>query len=649
MPPQLVIADAPYKRYPGGIIALRATDWLAGARGTLSTESNALAIEGEVVRDTQQVTQNIDDDPEMAYQEALDTLSIPMSEIPIEEGLYYNVYASYRLEGEWDVTDLGPAGLLDQQRQDRFVNLAVIGGHGTDFEEEDGFPMMRTTLLSRLPYFASIFVGQLSEVSNTHTIGLRTFSFAGTTIEWLVDQIVFIPMPDFVEWSGFDFKVINGGQGFSDVTTPQDGADGGDANGKFTWLVAPNDTMQTQGFSAGGDFQRKSSGDSAEWLFRLTTTDNMVIWNTLPAPDEEPKVHAYSLQGVRNRGEITYTHDNFDNRTISPPALNWGVSPEGYGYHIGSSASANPPTAFVSGGIGVLRARQALTNIGASLGENSSGNLGARTLVYDQWDYYVRFRWATGTSNSMRHIIYINDLAYGLFEIRMDWVAKTWTLGRIIPPQTFVALGSAHDISSWFAVGAWIGLRWEMKRALMRCRLWDDSGAEPSTWDESLFKVIRVLSIDYTYPYGDDAERALNIYDGVQYFGHQLECGNVGPTPGSPLDVEYSDIILKHDPYGSPADMTVRMERPEGTTIGEIVIPYGATYFVYWGSGDYTDMFSGTPRLVFSTKIWNDPSAAEIQRADAQFWYFRSVHGLTGLVPMHWQHGRQGNKIVLRG
>jgi len=76
--------------------------------------------------------------------------------------------------------------------------------------------------------------------------------------------------------------------------------------------------------------------------------------------------------------------------------------------------------------------------------------------------------------------------------------------------------------------------------------------------------------------------------------------------------------------------MHAAIEKPDGTLIDQIEIPYGAPYFVYWGKRDWshvdTDLFP-YPLLDYSTRVWNDPAAAELQRAGSYFEYFYVPRG----------------------
>jgi len=430
--PELVVADAPFKTYPGGVIAVRASDWLGAARGTLSTEANALASTGEVVRDTQQVVAGsppfLDED---SYGDADDTLVIPAADIGVEDGFNYRLYITILVEGEWDVTN---EPLLRLCSNLVYQSVVGYGAHGTASETE-AFPNLDTYALARIPHFQIVHL-RLSSIDVSDTLRFRFYAQTGTTAEILIDQLVFLPRSLSPDWLvNQDIREI--GTGFN--TSIEDGADGGDDNGKFTWYpnVSVDSFFQTGGSS---DFQREDN----EYHQRITEASNEVLLNSVT--DLEAGADGYGLYCARMRGPITYSEDTFDNRTTAPTDNRMGVDEAGYGWAIALSAAGTPPQAFVDSGVAIMRLRQAVTFVNPNWGDPAGGsaallNQGAELKEYDQWAFSGILEHTAGAvGGGDLEIISQHSVGDTSWRIRLNVITGEWQLGRY-NGTTFTNLG----------------------------------------------------------------------------------------------------------------------------------------------------------------------------------------------------------------
>ncbi len=611
--PELVIADAPFKKYPGGVIAVRCADWLAGARGTLSTGIDTLASSGNAVRDTQQVT-NIIGGAATAYTSADDTLVL--TGLPLKNDMYYFVYATIRIEGYLDVTN---GAVLRSCVTENWANATIFGIHGAGlltFTTETT-PLITAHCPPPLPYYRSMGMSvpriPTFRVSDkTQDIIIRMASESGTTIEWLLDQIVFLPVP-------YNQTNIVGGLDIygNDIAT-QDGADGGDANGKFTWF--PNQPEDL--FSSSGDYQRKTNGDDAEYYVEIDKFDGFYVFDGTHGIAGEAPSWMYSLHTANYRGDRIWSEDTFDNRDTSggtPPVHNMGISPEGVGYHV--SGTLGDTQAFVDGTAGYLQLNNpdGFDEIAAIWGDGISGsadtdNQGIRFQLYDEFVFSGVWENSQGEfaspADSYFFIEVSNTTYIGI--LTFNTTDKWWSFG------TGSFNSGQIDISAWFGIGALVGWKMEFKRYVIRVKLWDASGTEPSTWDYEEF--LQLSGNDY--PYGDDENISRRISNSIGHVQFFLE--SQGHTDIVPMEIKLHNVKAEHIAYGDPADMSVRIERPEGTTAGEIVVPFGSSYFVFWGKRDWTEFrgFSNLYAVEFAAKLWNDPAAAEIQRAEGQLFYF---------------------------
>lgn len=629
MPPELVIANAPRKIYPGGVVAVRATDWLGPARGSLSTETDALASTGECVRDAQQLTPVVNGELDFSeYEDAEDTLVMPAADLGLRDNVEYEMWVTYKLDGDWDDTNVA---LLNGCTQRRLGHVCSIGVHGTSSLPESAAHFETDLLGHAEPYAIRRF--SPGDIALTDTIYLRAFAHVGVTAEVLIDQVVFIPTfgSPLVAYQDVEGTFAGGL-----ATALVDGADGGDDAGKFTFKDQDTFDYFMPNFNS-SDYQRYADPDDAEWNLQVTPSDTLF---PLAVGGDPVPASGYSLHAVRC--EPFFTDDDFDNRSTTVDTRNMGISDDGYGYAIGHTEAALNPVAYVSGGVGVMKIRQSGTNISVEWGSNeqsATANQGARFDTDDAWIWSGVVEWTTGALSVGRWVFIFRsgDIAY---QLRLNPVAETWQLGKLVG-STWTAVGSSHDISSWFGVGVEVGFRFEVKRYILRIRIWDATGAEPSTWDEEFFKDVMLSGTHYAYPYSDVLVRAQVAYksfiSGV-WNAFAIESNSLtGNT--LPYEVDLHLMTWERDMYGDPEPMTAYVEQPEGTVVGDQIVPYGCPYFVYWGTRVWTEPGGGTERLSFSTKLLNDPAAADLQRAEGTLWFFLVMPG--GIVSMNWRRAQR--------
>lgn len=673
---ELVIADAAYKTYPGGVVVLRASDWMAAARGTLSSEADARSACGTVVRDSQQVATSIFSDPNGAFQEAEDTLEIDFSLLPLEIDMTYVVFVSLLIEGDWDSTN---TDTTRSGTQEEFVAACDLRWYGdsTFFLSDTDTDAVHFKPRALDSYRIVGFGDQASvgDVVGNEVLHWRAYSQDGTTIEWLIDQIYFVPnVISGVHgvWRPDDFRVV-GGQastfGSYDLTDGSyvDGADAGDDNGKFTWHpIVLDDPTGLSGVDGGGDYQRKATAASAEYMARVIPNDGYYLANTEPIPDVEAVAHCYGLHGPFFIPAQEWTNDDFartvgdgnfagaDNHFLTQ---NWGLTPEGFAWRADGSAGPSGVSprlgraTWVDGAEAVMQIRQSvngslrafLRSYGGETGPNTGADLFADNLILRG-----KFRAvATGAGASAASVQIGTEIRIGggasfsvaqAIYINFNLLAGTWNLQR----RGDVTIAGPITEAWWPGTA---GFRIEVRRYLIRARVWDASGAEPSTWDVEMFRPIIEGGVWDDYDYADNLEYALLEHDVATcalWFDHT-------GTPTAYTTVYWDDLIAENDPGGSNESAFASIEQPEGTQRGEIEMPSGCQHLVYWGTRDWTALDFGNPYLDYSAKVWNDSAAAELQRSEAVWWWFRSTRA--GIVPMNWRSADRspGIKRILVG
>ena len=659
--PELVIADAPYKIYPGGVIALKADEWMAGARGTLSAENDARASTGRAVRDTQTVATSIFSNPTGAFQEADDTLIVDLSSLPIEPTIRYICLISNLIEGDWDATnqDTTRGG-----KPDLFVSACELGAYGdsTFFTSDSAFGTVvrkwRGISQYRITSIGGLWL--LGDVTGTEILHFRAYAQAGTTIEWLIDQLIFLPYitsGDHNGWQGGDFAVVGGQQGtFSglyDISAGDwiDGADGGDDNGKYTWHPIPapgREQTGVTGADGGGDYQRASSYEDTEYMARVVVDDFNYLANTLNTPDTESSAHCYGVHGSFYRPAENWVTDSFG-RTVGDGnfagANNhfiggmWGDTPEGFAWRSdGTSGPQNNgsgnrigASAWVDGSEGLIEIRAGNPPPGTgsvrvflrTYGGEGGPNIGADVQTEDLNIAGRFYTTSTGSGASASLIEIQTEETVGggsqnALAISFDLKNGGWSL--VLKPSTTIA---GPFTTPWYTRGDLVGFRIDVRRMRVLARVWDASGAEPSTWDVDIFRPLRSGASVVSYDYGGDLDLMLDsVFLKTVFIRHSVTC-----TDLSYDRLHFDNFTIDYDPLGDEGSAYAAIEQPEGNKISEIELPAGSQYLVYWGTRDWTvdDGFGGY-YLDFSSRVWNDPTAAELQRSEALWWWFRSLH-----------------------
>lgn len=658
MPPQLVVADAPFKVYPGGVIALRCVDWLGPARGTLTTEIDARAITGQVVRDEQKVTTSLFSGWVAAFAEADDTLVVDFSLLPLELNMTYAMFVSSLIEGDWDETNNDTYRSSDQAHFVYGCNLGYYGA--SEFATTEAtFNSIDVQSRGLDHYVICNFSGNwhIGDVVGTEVVRFRAYSRTGTTISYLLDQIFLVPYvadaaPHGVDnsWRAKDFKQVpGGGSSFGSLSltdgTFVDGADAGDANGKFTWMPVTGGADHQSGWTSqdgGGDFQRKAAYSGAEYMLRVVKDDFYDLWDTRPAPDIEPAAaHCYSACGQHYRSIRTWVNDTFtrtENWPTQAQGGSWGRTPEGFGWDVIVTTGGTPQFAAVDGTKGIHRLGGIVD--GSSSVQTNLGFNDATSALLSMADVTVSGKflvtggaWFDGnTTAQVRIALPYRGTDQITPAIRFNPIGETWEL---VSFHALAGLGTTlHgpvNISSWYAQDSYVAWKLELKRYLIRVKVWDATGAEPGAWDFEGFITLNKAGVTKFYDYASDLDLTTEIND-----NRHLTVDSSHNDAVTVWATHWDDIVIEYNPYGNRDDVSIATERPHGTKVGEIVVPNGAQHMIYWGARDWTDLDAFNDSvLAFSSRIWSDPAAAELQQARLLWYWFRS--GRMDIVSMNWR------------
>ncbi len=626
----------------------------------------------------------------------------------VDQTIRYLVALSFIIEGDWNPNDIQTFYNSQQYSFFSTAFIGGYGDIWSDTDTLSLFnanPIIYMPRLITEQYSLAVFntVVQAYVGDDTYdNFRIKALGATGSSIEFLLDQLIFIPYQniDGAPWNFLDFALIDGElPDFGGVEGEGDwidGDDGGDVLGKFTlrpFFEETEDNM-TWTASGGGDYQRKTGPSSAEYTMQVSSDPNIEAFYTLfnsrkefGEPESEPTpAFMYGMHGAFYRRSLEWFRDDFSRTTGSgnfSGADNhfttyagsgpwWGRTPEGFSWYPisgirGLEGPINDPfghpvrvghALYVTGGKGVMHSRRHAND------DNSQHPLrvcmqpttgfgfpqtewGAKPEVTD---FSFAGEFAVTIQNAF--VVTGDNIIVGMasdsfnipYYISFDVVNRRWSWHEYTDnPQ--IPLYGPISISSWWTGSAAVGWRFEISRYRIRVRVWDASGAEPSTWDFEHFRrwqgtVIPPPGVSKNYPYdnpgtiGDPdlahgAWRVLNF----QYFPYLLiNTGVHAGTDPEELKVEFDHIVLENQLWGDVEDVTpthyALYERHGGALVDQIEVPVGAQYLVYWGSRDYTvwNEDDAAPYIDFDMKAWNETSAPLMQRADTYFLWLSSKH-----------------------
>lgn len=663
----VVIPEAPYKVYPGGVIALRCVDYM-GTSSTLSTENDSGSVCGVVVRETQKITDMAGIGHIAAFQAAQDSLVIDFSTLPAELIMQYMLVVSYKTEGDWDVSN--PYTTQAGTPSTFGYNCSTIRWCGDGYFTLNN-PAWVGGYTKRQRSYITVSSGNVFQCwYGTEILRIRAYSEIGTTIEYLLDAVYLIPYQYSLnngQWGPDDFNIVSGMYLAASEELP-DGDDGGDSNGKFTlhpfsdWYTE-DDWWWTE--PGGGDYQRKSNAASAEY-FGTTSADSWsgqyYLWDSRVYPDWGPgsnpkQAECYGIHGAHYIEDSVVVHDTFDRVLYDGDIYgeqdhfigsNWGDAPGGYGWIVGMGGTG--PFLHANGVIEgraywvdgdkawmhISREFQSdFSSASCSFGPSESGNPNKASIadmdnIKVSGKFSTHFTYVAGSSPYMHVFIGLGENASTYRHspyIDFDCWTRTWTFG-LLGTQTILG---PYDISSWWTGTEEIGFRVEIERYRVRIRVWNASaGGEPGTWNLDQYRPFIYSLPPYwiDYPYNNDLGIAFEEWD-VSGVRLQIGVGSVTLlTPG--FRIAWDNVKVETNTLeSSPQPVYFSMEKPHGTIIDQIELEPTAQYLVYWGRRDWTvyDDWSQYGVITFSTKAWNDVNAPKMQRAESLLWWFRSVHG----------------------
>lgn len=337
------IAD-PFKVYPGGVIAVRAADFVSNARTGLSVISDSTTNIGTAVQEEQQITfvglggsppNSNNASNTIMFRNADPTIEIPWDSITFEDGQNYNVYIRYKLTGGRASSKKFLSGLYTASK-DTFVDLIPSTEDASTFTQNP-FDQSKET-----PFWQYMQCRNWSgEAASGESIIIKALTADDNDAVWLIDQIVLVPIgtssietDELSVWWGGSGEPPSVPSGFSDDPRAGDFDDW--VGGKFSVVEAGTADVSLE---ANGDliseFQKKSSAASAEFT---AGGIGKLQWDGYTD---------FILTGVGIVGLPDYSHffhDDFNRTELS----DWGIKDDwAWKMLIGISSSVAPGVAQI--------------------------------------------------------------------------------------------------------------------------------------------------------------------------------------------------------------------------------------------------------------------------------------------------------------
>lgn len=707
LPPTLVIADQPARSYPGGVVVVRCTDWLGPSRSTLTTESDPRSCAGTVVRESQQSNTIVLD--HLFYTEwknAPSTLVIPLGDIGLHRGFnQYRVLISLLIEGSWDPDVPDSAGSSSQEQFFHKACQLMFWGDKTRPIDSPLGPYHAHLLPRGLNSYRIVgfaIVGKLNfdDLWENYTIYIKGISAAGSTIEFLLDQLYFIPsLPeDTNPWNKWKSRIVSAGDlglgvyGGHPADGPpnylgwfEDGTDGGDILGKFTRHPYPLLEPTGYTYNGGGDYQKS---DNEYYLrvvgYEVENSSDFSDGQYLSSISPSHKSYCYSACGPYYVPTQIWVQEDFA-RTIGDWDLTgpdghfevdypWGSTPEGFGwtfeglagpYSITGCTSSIPRhgrAGWVEDGEAGMFTKWAQSTGGSrpylhailSPTSQRAGILSQNICAtgFCRHELVESPTVLPGSDSENGSVVIISTLP----------IHSPYVEGNIAAPYIIVNLqfkwweirlsgnnsviGTRQDISSWLAPGVTFGFRLEVERYKLRVRIWNASNSEPANWDFDDFRpgLKKLYEPPFyerrEYPYQDD----LRFIEEGNLFGPlslRLVFSNADHDFYNNYAVYWNSIQVYHDVMGPNRSSSFSLERPEGNEIGRITIPAGCQHMVYWGKRTWTEPDDVDAQVLdFSMKAWNHPSAGLLQRAEVPWVWFGSILPMP-IAAVQWKYPKK--------
>lgn len=633
------------KIYPGGVIAIRAADFVGPARAGLSVVSDPTSNIGTAVRETQstpwlQFGSTQDADLPNMYAAAAKTIEIPWNSIPyvFENEIpfqNYDVYVRYKLTGGRSGPHVTFSGVYTATE-----STVILSTASNEPQNSNNFP---NDYLKELPMWSYT---QTPRWSGAFTAGqsiiIKAFQETGENAVFLIDQIILVPLGNSTKDTD-EFSVWWGGDGSSVPSALSEDPRAGDyqdwVGGKFSIIEAqwPDVIIHANG-DVVSEFQKATNEADAEFT---AGGIGKIQWDG-PAD--------FLLTGVGIVGLPEYPHFFHDDfaRTIAANT-GWGTKDN---WQWGSLSANN--------GLSVDGARAVLTNTASSSQHvYNFGQFGITSFGRKKIDFNPSFGliteatvgWDTGAPNG----------SY------MACVGEAWSGGA--NDRNFRGLAILKSGGSFFAVliqyNSWTGFTDAQKIREISSRV-AISGSQPldvvvTRKGEFIQAVVEGNTLTgYSpaivagggfpypnrawdnYPYTIDIPSSslygFYIMDprdtGLPSLAHLVGLGS-GSWRSFFYDVQYS-----LSQFGTqPSTGKLRIEKElTGTPSDEITLESNAFQFISFPTGYYgsATRFNQTPPYsqadYFKLKAWLPPGSAELSRIEFFSTWFRQYFDLVVAV-----------------
>ena len=502
--------SADYTIFPGDIVAVKASAFMGGARGTLTSGSDATAPSSTYVSDTQVISTSYANMYAQANVDAAaDTLTIDLDTIGINPDHRYNIYVCYK------IIDSSP-DYRSKAKQSFYYKETAGFGHKTDGYDsvfERWYGLFRGTNQWRYKCFES----RLTQITTgqTNILHIRAFSEGDTATEIRIAQIVLMPWgpkspvagnwvdPDFWYYYQPDNYILS-----QTYIRPADLA-------SFDVLSDGLGTATVDVSSQGVIYSNSQTNSLIEYQDGVnSSTAEPAILNIADGADYlGPRDHRlYHVWGTWGRAAEAIEDDTFTRTetAVTDPTVGYnsfGLSPYGYRYYtyfypgpgqgaVWDNGGGSPTYMEVDGSSAVFaiggagsNCYQAKALLGTNL--NASGGLHSTfgPLLDDLDNYIIEgvVSWDKGTPTSDRDLIACVGSGNLYITLNHKSNGELWGRIEVYPPynqlqpwiSSYVIVAPILFDSS-YTPGDKIHLKIRRRGYVVDGKIWYDGDAEPS-------------------------------------------------------------------------------------------------------------------------------------------------------------------------
>ncbi len=673
----LVTIPNPTQQYPSGLIAIRAEDFVGGARGTLTTAADSDSLAGTVVVDTQAISLATSVVSfTTRWNAASDTLSVPWATLTAmfptgTYGAYF--FVSMKVEGD-TATGGDASNSTHMHWAGNGLGPGMAWGNDTSLLTS-GVSVWRSVwgdqFLMTVPVF--IFTSQMTGTNMT----MRVWGITGGSLSFSIDALYVMPsISDFgLQTFPSDFPVMNfdtDGAMFLDFDSDESDVQFGGHHSVTQMshnvieniFVMPdiqqaNDEISSYDINGNGSWDGTfdpPGADPQSWISMMAAPLYMPAQNLI-TDTFTPVTPVFSgslVVATPSRFTKTIDEGNF-----SPILAGQGTSEQGGLLRARFPANQTAPTPASTSF--VPHATCWFSNAAVISGETNTPNhqhpllatledcvqtfsfdisvLGVYRMFCGQSDTTVR-------SEYKSHGAIIEIDASGNLDLSLITTESLFipTLGGS-GVDARVYIDGPVNITSSYTPGTLFWLKVDRQRYFWRAKCWADGDPEPDWQVEGFQLLVWLASGGGSPPRGTvaepyntnwigDPDHDIVLRDPLDSRGCPFICFE--PDFGQPqADINVYEYNLDYDPDGNIlVDMHIEEEKYDGTTWDSITIPYATEPTWRMVEGSLRNRHFDLDTHGYNLRLWKNTGGPVLQQSSVP-WLFERARAAGGDIPLY--------------